>query len=118
MTTEISNLEKDIETSLAAIPLEEITSKLKQKKQELNEIIENKMKGIILRSKCQHIQNNEKNTKYFSSLEKKQAEKKVISKLNIDNNIITDIKNILKVNQLLTVNYTKKRNTRVGIYFV
>jgi len=54
---------------------------------QLNEIIDEKIKGSILRSKALFIEGNEKNTKYFANLEKKQAEKKTIYKLKVNNQI-------------------------------
>ena len=53
-------------------------------------LIENKIDGYILRSKAQMVQKGEKNSKYFATLEKKRAESKVISRLNINGKIITN----------------------------
>ena len=116
LTAAIINLENDIEALSDTESLEQITNTLKQKKQELNEIIENKVNGIILRSKCQQVENNEKNTKYFSSLEKKQAEKKVISKLNFNNCIITDINDILNAQSTFYSKLYEQRKTKESEY--
>ena len=59
-------------------------------------LIENKIDGYILRSKAQMVQEGEKNSKYFANLEKKRAESKVISRLNINGKIITNQVEILK----------------------
>ena len=109
LTSEIYNLEKDIESTLNNLHIEEITHLLKLKKEELNEIIEKRINGIILRSKCQYVENHEKNTKYFASLEKKQAEKKIILKLNVNNNIITDITDILNAQSTFYSKLYEKR---------
>ena len=66
------------------------------RKKELNMLIENKIDGYILRSKAQMVQEGEKNSKYFANLEKKRAESKVISRLNINGKIITNQAEILK----------------------
>ena len=42
------------------------------KKSELFDLIENKLKGIIIRSKAEYVVSNEKNSKLFSNLEKKE----------------------------------------------
>ena len=60
LTTEICNLEKDIESTSNNLNIEEITTLLNLKKEELNEIIEKRINGIILRSKCQYVENHEK----------------------------------------------------------
>ena len=65
-------------------------------KSELNNLIENNIKGILLRAKAQWIEGSEKNTKYFANLEKKRAEAKSIQQLKTKNNsIIQDQKDIL-----------------------
>ena len=40
--------------------------------------MEDKIKGILLRTKSEWIEGAEKNTKYFANLEKKRAEEKTI----------------------------------------
>ena len=52
--------------------------------------MENKLNGYITRSKAQIVKQNEKNTKYFASLEKKKSESKVISRLNVNGTIVTN----------------------------
>ena len=49
--------------------LEQIKNELQQTKLELESIIERELNGLILRSKANKIENNERNTKYFASLE-------------------------------------------------
>ena len=49
------------------------------KKSELNKIIDDKTNGFLLRAKAEWIEGAEKNTKYFSNLEKKRAESKTIN---------------------------------------
>ena len=112
--SEIDNLEKDIVSSSNNLHIE--ANLLKVKKEELNEITEKRMNGIILRSKCQYVENHEKNTKYFSSLEKKQAEKKIILKLNVNGKIITDIKDILNAQSLFYSKLYEKRRTQASSF--
>ena len=62
----------------------------------LNEIIENEVKGAILRSLCDEYEKGEKCSKYFFSLEKYRAKQKTISCLKSeDGSLISDQKQIL-----------------------
>ena len=75
-----------IETELGKPNIENtdnIMESLLQKKQMLDEIRTKNINGHILRSKAIHVENNEKNTRYFANLEKKHSEKKTIYKLKI-----------------------------------
>ena len=73
-----------------------------KKKHALEEINTKRTEGILIRAKADWIEGAEKNTTYFSNLEKRNAEKKNISKL-IKNNvelvttkeILTETKTIL-----------------------
>ena len=67
-----------------------LINKYKEEKQKLEEINDNKIKGILIRTKAVWIEGAEKNTKYFASLEKKRAEQKIIKQLKINNNIETN----------------------------
>lgn len=60
----------------------------------MENIIENKLNGYFIRSKAQTVEQNEKNTRYFATLEKKKSESKLICKLNVNGNIITNQSNI------------------------
>ena len=72
--------------------LEQIRNEQQQTKNELESIIERQLNGLILRSKANIIENNERNIKYFASLEKKRSETNRISRLLINNDIKTDQK--------------------------
>ena len=73
-----------------------VLENIKEKRNELNKIIETQTNGIILRAKAAWVEGAEKNTKYFSNLEKKRAESKTVTRL-IDKNKteITKPENIL-----------------------
>ena len=75
---------------------EVLMQRLFEQKQLLDNIIDERINGSILRSKAIHVEGNEKNTKYFANLEKKQAEKKTIHKLKINNAVVNGVKNVLK----------------------
>ena len=58
---------------------EEVLSRLINAKRELEEIIEYRTKGSIVRSKAKWYNDGEKNTKYFLQLEKRHYKRKNIS---------------------------------------
>ena len=75
---------------------QEIHRELEEKKRKLEQIIEHKTKGAILRSKCRWYNEGEKNTKYFLNLEKRHYKNGVISQLKInDDEFVTSDKEIL-----------------------
>ena len=81
--TDIDRIETQIGNTLNANILETLTNELEIKKKQLEDILDTKLNGIIIRSKSQYIEYNEKKSKYFSNLEKKQSEKKKLSLLKI-----------------------------------
>ena len=63
---------------------------------QLENLVQNRTKGAMLRSKARWAENGEKNTKYFRNLEKRNCDKKVIHELKCGKGIIkTDQKEIL-----------------------
>ena len=71
MNIEISKIEDKIEKLSNAEQLEELKLELDTKRTELNLILENKINGMILRSKVEKVEFDEKNSKYFANVEKK-----------------------------------------------
>ena len=68
-----------------------------QKNQDLLDgFYEEKAKGARLRAKVRWYENGERSTKYFFNLEKRNAVKKCIKKLNVDGRCITKQNEILK----------------------
>ena len=63
-----------------------INIQLEQKTKELEKIIEYRTRGAILRAKCRWHNEGEKNSKYFSSLEKRHNKNGVISQLKLGDN--------------------------------
>ena len=67
----INWLQKEIDHSSRDEPgKQEMHKELEKKQRELEQIIEHKTKGAILRSECRWYNKGEKNTKYFLNLEK------------------------------------------------
>lgn len=78
-------------------------------KQELDLINTQKINGMILRAKAQHIEYNEKNSKYFANLEKRHYERKTITKLKTKHSILTDTKDILNEQRNFFKNLYRKQ---------
>ena len=80
------------------------------KKLELENIIESRTKGAILRSKTKWYNKGEKNTKYFLNLEKRHFKQGTISQVKInDNEFVTSDEKILSECELFYKNlYTSK----------
>ena len=66
------------------------------KKKELENMMDEKTEGMLIRAKVKWFQEGEKSTKYFYSLEKRNYNKKTIRKLNIDGVITENPKHILE----------------------
>ena len=64
-------------------------------KNNLDILAKNKARGIIFRSKCQWTEEGEKHTAYFLRLEKCNNVNKLISKIKINEDILTDPQDIL-----------------------
>ena len=79
----------------------------------MNSIIDQKIAGYILRSKAQVIEEGERNSKYFASLENKKAESKIISRLNIKDKIITDQKDTINGRNLIIKTFFQKRTLSI-----
>ena len=77
-----------------------------------------KNNGILLRSKANLVEHNEKNSKYFSNLEKKRAESKIITKLTINGTVIANQKLIRNEQKKFYESlYAKKDTSESNINF-
>ena len=94
-TKDIEQLERELSNADDSELHDRIKSNLDSKRNELNKILENRLNGYIIRSKAQIIEQNEKNNKYFAGLEKKKSEAKAITRLNINNTVVTNQRTIL-----------------------
>ena len=107
LQSELDHIVKQINENPDNTHLKEIKTK---KKLELEEIYDKKVNGIILRSKARWVEGGEKNSKYFANLEKRNYESKIIHKLNINDTIITDPKDILNEQMKFYESLYEKRN--------
>ena len=83
---EIEKMISDLEINLSSTNVKEnerteLWTDLEIKRRELEEIIEYRTKGAILRSKSQWYNEGEKNTKYFLNLEKRHCKQGTITQL-------------------------------------
>ncbi|KAH3849835.1 hypothetical protein DPMN_092239 [Dreissena polymorpha] len=62
----------------------------------LNGIYHTQLNGILLRARAQHVEHNEKNTKYFANIEKRRSEQKTVHKLVVNGKDITNRTEILE----------------------
>ena len=79
-------LERKLENNISEIEKREIRTELEIKKQSLEQWINYKTQGSIIRSRIRWYNQGEKNTKYFFELEKRHFNSKTIRNLKIDNN--------------------------------
>lgn len=91
LENQLKQLQSEIDQNTTPENLEAFNST----KKELETIERHTANGHIFRSKCKWYEEGEKNTKYFTSLEKRNYDNKVISQLQIDNKIIESPKEIL-----------------------
>ena len=94
----------------------EFIKKILEKNYALEKITEERIQGLILRSKAEMVEHGEKNSKYFASLEKKRSETKLISRLKIDNKINTNQTEILSETELFYKNLYNKREVGHSSY--
>lgn len=95
--TKIESEIKRIEKQIVESPNnQDLADKLKGEYNKLNVIIEEKTKGLLLRSKAEWVEGAEKNTKYFANLERKRSEERSIKQLTINNILENDHSNIMK----------------------
>ena len=87
----------------------ELTNEINELQNKISESTETKLNGLILRSKANIVEHDEKNSKYFASLEKKRSETKLISRLCVNNVISTNQKEILTEIQTFYKNLYNKR---------
>ena len=95
---EITGLEKELDENTLLSDSQKLLlqSKLDNRKGEMEEIIEYRTKGAILRSRTRWHNEGEKNTKYFLNLEKRHYRQGTINRLKkSENDFATTDKEIL-----------------------
>ena len=86
----------DLESRYSINPTNDLSDEIKQRNADLETLYKVKTKGCIVRSRANHIEFGERNSKYFINLEKRNQKRKVIKKLMLENgDVLTDSDDIL-----------------------
>ena len=94
-------------------PSQENQTTLSVPRERIEKLYEEKVEGIIVRSRARWHEHGEKNSKYFFNLEKRNHIKKHIRKLRMSGVITTDPFEILDAGKTFYENlYKSKRNSR------
>ena len=109
---DIDQLTKSLTETNEATQAETFGNILEEKRSELETLRDIKLNGLILRSKANIVEQSERNTKYFASLEKKRSEGKVILRLLINNEINTNQTEILSETESYYKKLYSKRDTQ------
>jgi exonuclease III len=89
----MTRLEKQFQQN----PSDDIEENIKLIKQDIDDILQEQINGIVMRSKCDWQEYGEKSSKFFLNLEKRNFNNKTIKRLRLSNGTITmEEKNILK----------------------
>jgi len=89
----------------------QILDELEESKEQLKQIRNIKMKGIMVRARAKYYEEGEKPTKYFLNLEKRNYVSKLITRLNTETGEIKDSKEILQTQkEFYKQLYSTKRN--------
>ena len=97
LSKQIEKLEQNIGNNQPGDNDEQILDELGAAKLNLEQLREEHVKGIMIRSKVQNYEEGEKPTKYFLSLEKKNYNSKVMREIELDDKVIKDPEKILAV---------------------
>ena len=90
----------------------------KKLQDQLNDIIEQEIQGIILRSLCEEYEQGEKCSNYFFSLEKYRAKQKTMNRIKLaDGSLCSDSKTILQECRTFYKNlYSQNDNLNRDLY--
>ena len=93
----LENRLRNLENRLHENYSDELESECQKVKDELNNYLDEKSRGAMIRSRCRWYEEGEKPTKYFLTLEKRNYNNKTLDRLQLENGeIITNPKSISK----------------------
>jgi len=119
---EITTLEREFESFLNN-DKEALAEQIRLKKMELENVIEYKTKGAIIRSKARWYNEDEKNNKYFLNLENRHCKRKTVMQIKTKDGVnITNDSDILRecnsfYNELYTSKMTKRTENLEELFF-
>ncbi len=94
-----SNLIKDmkiLESKLSQDPTDSLVLEYRLAKQQMDEIVTHEAQGAAFRTRLDHLEFNENNSRYFARLEKANYKKKMVSNLIVGDRHLTNFDDILK----------------------
>ena len=106
----LQKLEKQLNSLLLETVINE--AKITETEHEIKEIYDSKANGAQIRARIKFLEEGEKNTKYFLSLERSRQNRKSITTLTVNGQRISDIKDILNCEVEFYENLYKSKNTR------
>ena len=90
----LQNLNKQLQLLLLENNINE--TKVSELENEIKEIYDERARGAQIRSRIQHLEEGEKNTKYFLSLEKSRQNRKTITSLIVNGKRLTKVDELLE----------------------
>ena len=109
LQVELSDELCHLENEIGITPTEENIERYQTVKSELENIHTNISRGIQTRAKAKEIEFGEKNSKYFSNLEKSHSKAKHITELEVDGKTITNQNDILNEEKIFYENLYSSR---------
>ena len=114
-------LKEELEEKLANLSAnlnESNKNQYKELQEQLNDIVEQEIQGVVLRSLCEDYEKGEKCSKYFFSLEKYRAKQKTINRIKLScGSLTSDSKTILQECRSFYQNlYRQNENTNINIH--
>ena len=97
LRSKIKTLEDNIFTGIID---SQMLDELEESKEQLKQIRNQRMKGVMIRAKAKYYEEGEKPTKYFLNLEKKNDVSKLITRLSVESGEINDPKQILQAQKV------------------
>ena len=108
---QLDNLESKINLSVNQIDKVNIETEKNELRNKIDVIYLEKAKGAQVRSKVKWLEDGERNTKYFLSLEKKHQTNNIINKIKVDNKTYTETHEILAEASGFYENLYQKENS-------
>jgi len=96
LNKEIAKLEHDCEDENKKDKVEELNKQIQEKQIEIENLRRPKIKALMRRARAEYYEEGEKPTKFFMDLERKNYTNKLITKLNVDDRVVEDPKEILE----------------------
>ena len=114
LTKELEKLQVNMDNN----PEDNIVQQFSMVKEQIEQIENHKLQGIITRAKARWIEEGEKNTAYFLSLEKRNYQNKLITQIVTEQGMITEPSNILEEAASFYKNLYSEKNNDTSLDFI